>query len=71
MAKTTIKLTPNGPYQVNAEEVELIDPTGKVIPTVAGQDLWICRCGQSGKKPFCDGTHKRTGFQASEPYVTE
>ena len=28
----------------------------------AGKDSWWCACGRSQKQPFCDGSHKDTGF---------
>jgi CDGSH-type Zn-finger protein len=37
---------------------------GEVIET--GETYSLCRCGQSNKKPFCDGTHAKIGFDGTE-----
>ena len=75
MAKVKITVRPNGPYRVEDPEglVELVDHNGvpyQLPAQVAGKP-WIslCRCGGSVKKPFCDGTHSKIGFQAAEAAV--
>ena len=32
------------------------------IDVEAGKTYWWCACGQSKKQPFCDGSHKGSGF---------
>ncbi len=54
MAKVVIHSMPDGPNEV------LVD--GKPV-------AYLCRCGGSSKKPYCDGTHRRVGFKAPEAYV--
>lgn len=63
MPDVTIKLRPDGPYQILGV-VELLDAEGNPIPMPADGRLFLCRCGRSGDKPFCDGTHKREGWRA-------
>jgi len=61
MADVEITVTRNGPYYVKGP-VKLVDHRGNEIP-YEGDEVWLCRCGGSQTKPFCDGTHKRIGFQ--------
>lgn len=39
-------------------------PSGKMLETQ--EETWLCRYGQSGHRPFCDGTHKKVGVKAAE-----
>ena len=35
----------------------------KALIEAEGDELYLCRCGASSNKPFCDGSHKAAGFQ--------
>lgn len=56
-----IKVSDNGPLRVKGD-VQLVDAEGNVFETKKAFSL--CRCGQSSNKPFCDGTHKKVGFES-------
>lgn len=56
-----VVVKPNGPLLVQGGAT-VCDPEGKVIKE--GPMLAMCRCGQSGAKPFCDGTHGRVGWRS-------
>ena len=53
----------NGPYKVQGP-FELTDQDGTPIANERST-VFLCRCGRSARKPFCDGTHSRIGFQAA------
>jgi CDGSH-type Zn-finger protein len=53
----------NGPLHVEGE-VSIENAKGEAI--FRGDDAWLCRCGSSNTKPFCDGSHKAIGFRSGE-----
>jgi len=72
-----IVVIPNGPYLVYGN-VPLVRKK-KIVSENNDSLTWqktavleteetyaLCRCGQSGSKPFCDGTHARVGFDGTE-----
>jgi CDGSH-type Zn-finger protein len=85
--KVKIEILKDGPYLVSGglplseqhvvtnEEGDSLDyREGKKYPEQAQYAL--CRCGQSGNKPFCDGTHKKVQFDGTEtasrePYIQQ
>jgi CDGSH-type Zn-finger protein len=54
-----IEVIKDGPYHITGvQKIETSDGS----PIEAADEVWLCRCGQSAKKPFCDGAHKKVGF---------
>ena len=59
----TVTVTKDGPYRVDGA-VPLRNAAGDDV-TKTGP-AFLCRCGESRNKPFCDGSHKRIGFDGTE-----
>ncbi|MGY1610181.1 CDGSH iron-sulfur domain-containing protein [Geodermatophilus sp. SYSU D00700] len=62
VAGATITPYRDGPLIVRGD-FRLVDQDGVEIDP-GRRTVALCRCGKSGIKPFCDGTHKRSGFAA-------
>ncbi len=60
--KTSITPMENGPYMVK----ELQNLANKKGAVDTNQTVALCRCGGSGNKPFCDGTHAKNGFSSAK-----
>lgn len=61
MANVKITARNNGPLKVEGP-IDLYYGETKI--EVKDPAVSLCRCGASSKKPFCDGTHNKIGFQA-------
>lgn len=81
-----IKITKNGPYEISGSiplnQATIVTDQNRVSESwetgkkYQGQEelYYLCRCGHSEKKPFCDGHHEEAGFIGREkahrpPYV--
>ncbi|NOT67870.1 MAG: iron-binding protein [Methylophilaceae bacterium] len=58
----SVKPLANGPLVVQGH-LEIISGTGQTLQR--GEKLFLCRCGHSANKPYCDGRHSKVGFIAA------
>lgn len=58
---TKIEVTANGPYIVKTECV-IVHSDGR--EEIKNGKVALCRCGGSANKPYCDGNHRKNGFEA-------
>lgn len=58
--ETIIEVTPNGPLMVYGN-IKVKDAAGN--ETTKHKVTAFCRCGGSGNKPYCDGTHQKIDFK--------
>lgn len=59
-AETIVETSPNGPLLVYGN-VTVKDASGNL--TKKNNVTAFCRCGGSGNKPYCDGSHRKIGFE--------
>jgi CDGSH-type Zn-finger protein len=55
----TVTVRPGGPLRITGP-MTLASADGR---TTADEPMVLCRCGGSATKPYCDGTHRRSGFR--------
>jgi CDGSH-type Zn-finger protein/uncharacterized Fe-S cluster protein YjdI len=58
--RLAIRARPNGPLMLTGP-LTVIGTNGR---TAYAETTFLCRCGASSNKPYCDGTHKKIGFAA-------
>ncbi|MEN8201866.1 MAG: CDGSH iron-sulfur domain-containing protein [Bacteroidota bacterium] len=59
--KAFFKVIEGGPLEVSGS-FRVVNTQGRIIENK--EPVYLCRCGGSSNKPFCDGTHNRNGFSS-------
>ena len=54
-SQATIEIIDNGPIKVTGN-ILLVDSKRDI--TDKPEEVWLCRCGRSANKPYCDESHK-------------
>ena len=62
----TITINSNGSLRIEGDYV-IQDAEGKPFGLGGRSVIGLCRCGASENKPFCDGSHRKVGFQSACP----
>ena len=63
--EVVIRCRLNGPLVVTGQ-VQVVDHERQPFDISARENVALCRCGASARRPFCDGTHRKVAFQADE-----
>jgi CDGSH-type Zn-finger protein len=58
-----ITVNKNGPLRIEGE-FTIYDAQDNAFDLAGRTSISLCRCGHSGNKPFCDGTHRQVEFQS-------
>ena len=64
----SITACPDGPLLVRGD-VDILLADGSAAPR-RRRTVALCRCGASGIKPYCDGSHKVIGFTTEDEPTT-
>lgn len=59
-----IEPQPDGPLKVSGN-FTIRNEKGEAVFQAEAKTAWLCRCGASKSKPFCDQSHRDVGFEAA------
>jgi CDGSH-type Zn-finger protein len=71
MSQVKITVRKNGSLRVDDPNgvIEMVDADGNQYDLTGKTAFSLCRCGASANRPFCDGSHNKIAFQASDTAI--